>query len=61
MIEKDISAVLDLDLLIDRQHDEISNVDVARQCQHVRDDIGDILRSQPWQKRFVQRAPRVCA
>src|SRR5688500_17438780 len=36
-----------LDLLIDREHDEIADVDVTGQCQHVQDGIGHVLRGQP--------------
>ena len=40
-----VSAVLDL--LIDREHDKIADVDVTRQRQHVQDGISHILRRQP--------------
>jgi hypothetical protein len=32
-----------LDLLIDREHDKIADVDVARPFHHVQDGIGDIF------------------
>ena len=41
--EMDVGVAAVLDLLIDREHDKIADVDVARPCQHVQHGIGDIL------------------
>ena len=56
--EADVRRAAVLDLLIDREHDEVADVDVTRQCQHVQDGIGHPPTSARFRQRHRRRRPR---